>query len=144
VTVDLEARPEQRSIRIGGCFRYVDFHLLVSRLPHSEDNIPPTRTPLALALVLVGVVGMFLAGTDPVRAPQPADALGAIPGQVFALDPEGFLWAGLTLVVALPLGRVIVSGVGFLAAGDRRLALVSVLVLLVVGISVVAALGLGR
>lgn len=101
-------------------------------------------TRIALALVLVGVVGMFLAGTDPVRAPQPAYAPGAIPGQVLALNPEGFLWAGLTLVVALPLGRVIVSGVGFLAAGDRRLALVSVLVLLVVGISVVAALGLGR
>ena len=46
------------------------------------------------------------------------------------------------LVVALPLGRVIVSGAGFFAAGDRRLALVSVLVLVVIAVSIVAALGL--
>jgi hypothetical protein len=46
------------------------------------------------------------------------------------------------LVVALPLGRVLVSGAGFLAAGDRRLALVSLLVLAVIAVSVLAALGL--
>jgi uncharacterized membrane protein len=99
-------------------------------------------TRIALGFVFVGVMGMFLAGTDPIHAAPPAYALAAIPGQVLALTPEGFLWAGLTLVVALPIGRVVVSGAGFLAAGDRRLALVSVLVLLVIGASVVAALGL--
>ena len=101
-------------------------------------------TRIALGLVLLGVVGMFLGGTDPIRAAQPAFALAAIPGQLLALQPEGFLWAGLTLLVALPLGRVVVSGAGFLRAGDSRLALVSVLVLLVIVASVVAALGLGR
>lgn len=100
-------------------------------------------TRVALSFVLVGVVGMLLTGVDPISAPMPAYSLAAIPGDLLALRPEGFLWAGLTLVVALPLGRVIVSGAGFLAAGDRRLALVSVLVLLVIGVSVVAALGLG-
>jgi uncharacterized membrane protein len=99
-------------------------------------------TRIALGFVLVGVVGMLLAGTDPIHAVQPPYSLAGIPGQVLALVPEGFLWAGLTLVVALPIGRVVVSGAGFLAAGDRRLVLVSVLVLLVIGASVVAALGL--
>ena len=101
-------------------------------------------TRIALGFVLVGVVGMFLAGVDPTDAAQPGYSVTAIPGQLLALQPEGFLWAGLTFAVVLPLGRVVVSGAGFLGAGDRRLALVSVLVLLVIGASVVAALGLGR
>ena len=45
-------------------------------------------------------------------------------------------------VLALPLGRVIVAGVGFLAARDVRLALVSLAVLLVVLGSIVAAIRL--
>ena len=101
-------------------------------------------TRIALGFVLVGVVGMLLAGVDPIHAAQPGYSVTAIPGQLLALQPEGFLWAGLTFAVVLPLGRVVVSGAGFLGAGDRRLALVSVLVLLVIGASVVAALGLGR
>jgi uncharacterized membrane protein len=114
-----------------------------ARIESHAARVLTWGTRIALAFVFVGVVGMFLAGTDPIRAPQPAYALRAIPGQILALNPEGFLWAGLTLVVALPLGRVVVAGAGFLAAGDRRLALVSVFVLLVIGASVVAALGLG-
>ncbi|HEX6820173.1 MAG TPA: VWA domain-containing protein [Ktedonobacterales bacterium] len=51
-TVDLEVRPEQRSIRTGGCFRYVDFHLLVSRPQQAESESPAKRPALALALVL--------------------------------------------------------------------------------------------
>lgn len=100
-------------------------------------------TRLALGLILVGVLLMAATGVDPlaVRA-FPPYSLPAIPGQLAALRPEGFVWAGLTLLVALPLGRVVVSGAGFLRAGDRRLALVAVLVLLVIAASVVAALGL--
>ncbi len=55
----------------------------------------------------------------------------------------GFLWAGIVVVMALPIGRVIVAGVGFFAAHERRLALVSLLVVLVVGLSIVAALRVG-
>jgi uncharacterized membrane protein len=100
-------------------------------------------TRIALGLILIGVVGILLHGIDPfVPGAFPPYSLAAVPGQIAALAPEGFIWAGLTVLVALPLGRVIVSGAGFLAAGDRRLALVSVLVLLVIGASIVAALGL--
>ena len=42
-----------------------------------------------------------------------------------------------------PIGRVIVAGVGFLTAHDRRMALISLLVLLVVLASIVAAVGTG-
>ena len=61
---------------------------------------------------------------------------------MLALQPAGFLWAGIVLVIALPIGRVVVAGVGFLAARDRRMALISLLVLLVVLASIVAAIGL--
>jgi uncharacterized membrane protein len=100
-------------------------------------------TRAALLLVLLGVVDMALSGVYPLGAASfPPYSLTAIPGQIAALRPEGFIWAGLTVLVALPLGRVTVSGAGFLAAHDRRLALVSVLVLLVICASVVAALSL--
>ena len=100
-------------------------------------------TRIALGFVFVGVLGILATGVDPITTAIPPYSLAAIPGQVLALEPVGFLWAGLTLVVGLPLGRVVVSGAGFLAAGDRRLALISGLVLLVIAVSVVAALGLG-
>lgn len=98
-------------------------------------------TYVAIGLVLVGVVGMLRAGVDPLalEVPPPFD-LRAIPGEMLALEPIGFLWAGLVLVICLPIGRVIVAGVGFLAAHDRRLALVSLGVLLVVLTSIASAL----
>ena len=100
-------------------------------------------TYVAVALVLVGVVAMLAAGVDPLAHGRPPTFdLARIPGDLAALRPEGFLWAGLLVVLALPLGRVVVSGIGFLGTGDRRLALVSLAVLLVVCSSVVVALGL--
>ena len=97
-------------------------------------------TYVAMGLVLIGVVGMQVAGIDPLALDvPPAFDLKAIPAQMLALEPIGFLWAGLVLVLCLPIGRVIVAGVGFLAAHDRRLALVSLAVLLVVLGSIISA-----
>jgi len=100
-------------------------------------------TWLAMALVLAGVVLMLVGGVDPLaHGAVPGFDAARIPADVLALRPEGFLWAGIVLIIGLPIGRVVVAGVGFLAAGDRRLALVSLLVLLVVLASIGAALGL--
>jgi uncharacterized membrane protein len=100
-------------------------------------------TYVAIGLIAAGVVAMLAAGIDPrTHGRPPGLDLLRIPSDLVALRPEGFLWAGLLVVLALPLGRVVVSGVGFLTSGDRRLALVSLLVLLVVCASVVVALGL--
>jgi uncharacterized membrane protein len=97
-------------------------------------------TYVAMGLVLIGVVGMQVAGIDPLALDvPPAFDLKAIPAQMLALEPIGFLWAGLVLVLCLPIGRVVVAGVGFLAAHDRRLALVSLAVLLVVLGSIISA-----
>ena len=100
-------------------------------------------TWLAMGLILAGVVLMFVTGVDPFAHGEvpPFEPAQIVP-DMLALQPAGFLWAGIVLVIALPIGRVVVAGVGFLAAGDRRLALVSLLVFLVVLVSIIAALGL--
>lgn len=100
---------------------------------------------LAMGLVLAGVILMLATGTDPLdHGAIPPFDLAQIPSEMLALEPAGFLWAGIVLVIALPIGRVVVAGVGFLAVHDRRMALISVLVLLVVLASIGAAIGLGN
>jgi uncharacterized membrane protein len=114
------------------------------RLEATISRLLVVGTYVAIGLVLIGVIGMLAAGIDPLtHVATPAFALDEIPAQVRALEPEGFLWLGLVCVLALPLGRVIVAGVGFLVARDIRLALVSLAVLLVVTGSIVAAIALG-
>lgn len=112
------------------------------RLERIVARLLRVGTWIAISLVFAGVAGMLLAGVEPLSPGAPAFSLVRIPGDVLALRPEGFLWAGLVAVIALPLGRVLVAGTGFLAAGDRRLAFVSACVLLVVTASVIAALAL--
>lgn len=100
-------------------------------------------TWVAVALVVAGVLGMLVTGVDPLEhGARPLFDLGAIPADLLALRPTGFLWAGLVTVLLLPIGRVVVSGIGFLVARDRRLALVSLAVLVVVIVSIAAAIGL--
>lgn len=101
-------------------------------------------TWIAMALLAAGVALTLTTGVDPLdHGAIPPYSLAAIPPALAALQPAGFLWAGITLLIALPIGRVIVGGLGFLAARDYRLALISLLVLAVVLVSVAAATGLG-
>ncbi len=98
-------------------------------------------TYLAIGLILVGVLGMLASGIDPMAHPPAMTFdLAALPGDLVSLRPAGFIWAGIVVVMALPIGRVVVAGAGFFAAGERRLALISVLVVVVVALSIVAAL----
>ena len=84
---------------------------------------------------------MLASGIDPMAHPPAMTFdLAALPGDLVSLRPAGFIWAGIVVVMALPIGRVVVAGAGFFAAGERRLALISVLVVVVVGLSIVAAL----
>ena len=100
-------------------------------------------TWIAMALIAVGVVLTLTSGVDPLaHGPIPPFNLRDVPAAIVALRPEGFLWAGILLVIALPIGRVAVAGLGFVAARDWRLALIAGLVLLVVLISIAAATSL--
>ena len=76
-------------------------------------------TYVAIGLILVGVVLMLASGVDPlapgrVPAVRPREHPGRHRGPA---NPNGFLWAGIVLVMALPIGRVVVAGAGFFAAG---------------------------
>ncbi|HYX11030.1 MAG TPA: DUF1634 domain-containing protein, partial [Candidatus Acidoferrum sp.] len=53
--------------------------------------------------------------------------------------PAGFLWLGLIAVVATPTARVAASLIGYARRGERAMAVVAVLILIVIAMSVVVA-----
>ncbi len=80
------------------------------------------------------------AGRSPLDAsPGRRLDLGAHPGDLLALRPEGFLWLGLLATLSTPLLRVGASVVGFLGAGERRMAGLGIAVLIVIAVAVVVA-----
>ena len=96
-------------------------------------------TLLSVGLLAVGVVLMTLAGRSPLdEAWLPLD-LGRIPADLLALRPEGFLWLGLLTTLSTPLLRVAASVVGFLGAGERRMAGLGTAVLIIIALAVVVA-----
>jgi uncharacterized membrane protein len=98
-------------------------------------------TLLSVALLAIGVALMALAGRSPLDAAWPGLDLGNIPGDLVALRPEGFLWLGLLVTLSTPLLRVAAAVVGFLGAGERRMAGLGIAVLVVIALAVVVAQG---
>ena len=96
-------------------------------------------TLLSVGLLAVGVVLMTLAGRSPLDATWPALDLRRIPADLLALRPEGFLWLGLLTTLSTPLLRVAASVVGFLGAGERRMAGLGTAVLIIIALAVVVA-----
>lgn len=96
-------------------------------------------TLLSVGLLAIGVALMSLAGWSPLDATWPALDLGRIPGGLLALRPEGFLWLGLLTTLSTPLLRVAASVVGFLGAGERRMAGLGSAVLIIIALAVFVA-----
>jgi len=94
-------------------------------------------TYVSVGLIAVGVALMAVTGRSPLEV-APALDLGRVAGDLLAMQPSGFLWLGLVLVLATPSARVVASLVGYARAGERGMALVSVLILLVIGLGVAA------
>jgi uncharacterized membrane protein len=99
-------------------------------------------TYVAVALLLVGVVLMALQGISPL-ADAPAFHPGAIVADVLALEPTGFLWLGLLVVIATPISRVVVALVGYARSADRLMVALSIGILLVITVGVVIAVAEG-
>ena len=112
-----------------------------ARLEQSIARLLTGGTYAAIALLAVGFALMIATGVSPLSGGPPFD-ITAIPGDLLALRPTGFLWLGLLVVVATPASRVLASLIGFAQRGERRMVVVAALILLVIALSVVTAIGL--
>jgi uncharacterized membrane protein len=96
-------------------------------------------TLVSIGLLAVGVALLAIAGGSPLERTLPGFDPARIPADIQALHPEGFLWLGLLATLATPLLRVAASIIGFLGAGERRMAGLGVAVLVVITLAVVVA-----
>ncbi len=95
-------------------------------------------TRLSISLLAIGSVLMVAAGISPLAPEWPPLDVAALPADLLALRPEGFLWLGLLVVIATPLLRVMAATFGFARAGEPRMVLLGVAVLVVIALAVVA------
>jgi uncharacterized membrane protein len=108
------------------------------RLERSIARLLTVGTYTSIALLAIGFVLMLASGISPLEGAPPFDAR-AIPADILALRPTGFLWLGLIVVVATPAARVAASLVGYLRSGERRMAVIAVAILAVIALSVILA-----
>ncbi len=95
---------------------------------------------VGIAFVTVGVVLMAIHGIDPLSATFPRFELGRVLPDILALRADGFLWAGMLILIATPVARVIGEFVTFAVRRDRIMMGVAAAVLAVVALSVISAL----
>lgn len=88
-------------------------------------------TYVAVALIAIGVVLMLATGRSPLDVAPDFDPARLI-ADLVGLQPAGFLWLGLIVVLLTPAARVAVSGLGYARVGDRSMALIAGLVLVVI------------
>jgi uncharacterized membrane protein len=95
-------------------------------------------TYVAVALLIVGVLLMFVDGISPLD-PSPTFDPTTILADITALRPVGFLWLGLLAVLVAPIARVVVAGVGFALERQWVMVLVALGILAVIAVGVVTA-----
>ena len=111
-------------------------------LERSIARLLTIGTYASVALLILGVVLMLATGIAP-RSGGPAFDLTKLVPDVLALRPAGYIWLGLVAVVATPAARVFAALIGYARRGDRTMAIVAALILVVIGLSVALAQGLG-
>ncbi len=93
-------------------------------------------TYLSVTLLAIGVGSMAIGGVSPLAGGPPFDP-ARLPSDLAALKPSALLWLGLVVALATPLCRVAASLVGYLAGGERRMALIAGAILVVVAVGVI-------
>ena len=97
---------------------------------------------IGVVFLAIGVLLMAVNGISPESTTFPAFDAGRLAADLTALRTEGFLWAGIVILIATPIARVIGELITFMLRGDRILAMVALGILGVIALSVVAALGI--
>ena len=92
----------------------------------------------AIALLAVGSVLMLAAGISPLAGDWPPLDVASLPADLLALRPGSFLWLGLLVTISTPWLLVMTATIGFARAGERRMVLLGVAVLVVLVLAVVA------
>ena len=92
---------------------------------------------IGAALLLLGLVMAIITG-QPIG--HVADPLVGIPGAVLAGEASGVIDLAIFWFMATPIVTVIAVAIGFLRLGDRRYALLSLIVLIILGASIALSL----
>ncbi len=96
-------------------------------------------TYVSVGLLAVGFALMVADGISPLDQGPPLD-VSTLGAELFALEPAAFLWLGLLVVIAAPIGRVIVAGVAYGRDADWMMVGVSLAILAVIAVAVVIGL----
>ena len=99
-------------------------------------------TYVSVGLILAGSVLLIGGGTSPIAGGPPL-SLERLPGDLLAARPEGLLWLGILGVVATPAVRVLRAFLGFARRGERAMAWVALLVLVVIAAGVIVGVMAG-
>lgn len=97
-------------------------------------------TRAGVALIAVGVALMVAQGVSPLDPAPSLDPAGITAG-LAAGRPAGPIGLGIATLVAGPVLRVVVAGIGYAARGERRMAGVATAIVGVIVVGVVVGLG---
>ncbi|MFN8677136.1 MAG: DUF1634 domain-containing protein [Thermomicrobiales bacterium] len=92
---------------------------------------------IGAVLLMLGVL-MAIGTGEPIG--RVADPMGDIPGAVLAGKASGIIDLAILWFMATPVVTVIAVAIGFLRLGDRRYALLSLIVLIILGASIALSL----
>jgi uncharacterized membrane protein len=106
---------------------------------HAIGRLLIAMTYVAVGLLVLGVALMVAGGISPVSGGPGLD-LGALGSQLLVLDPAAFLWVGLLVVVATPIGRVIVAGIAYARQADWLMVAIALGILVIIAVGVGSAL----
>lgn len=94
-------------------------------------------TLLSVGLLALGSVLLLAAGHSPLD-PGPGLDPAQLVRNLRTTGPAALLWAGVLVVVVTPAARVAAALAGYVAGGERGMALVASLVLVVIAVGVIA------